>query len=206
MSTLVPVIVLAKAPRPGLAKTRLVPALGEDGAAALAARLLDHAVAQALAAACGAVWLCGAPDVRDTAFQRHEARVRLAEQGDGDLGVRMHRAFERVLAATPGAAGALLIGSDAPALDASTLRAAAAVLADHDAVFVPAFDGGYALVGLRRVQPALFADLPWSTPQVMALTRERLDRLGLHHAELPAVADIDVPADLVHLPAGWAAA
>ncbi len=205
MSMSVPVIVFAKAPRAGEAKTRLAPALGAQGAAALAARLLDHAVAQALAADCGAVWLVGAPDASDVAFQRHAARVRLAGQGGGDLGARMHRAFGQVFDATPGALGALLIGSDAPALDAAALRAAAAALADHDAVFVPALDGGYALVGLRRSQPALFDGMPWSTPQVMALTRERIAALGLRHAELPPVADIDVPADLAQLPAGWTA-
>lgn len=205
MNAPVPVIVFAKAPRPGEAKTRLTPALGAQGAAELAAGLLDHAVAQALAADGGAVWLFGAPDTSDVAFQRHAPHVQLAGQGGGDLGARMHRAFELVFAATPGAAGVLLIGSDAPALDAAMLRAAAAALAGHEAVFVPALDGGYVLVGLRRPQAALFVDMPWSTPQVMALSRQRLGTLALRHAELPPVSDIDVPADLVHLPSGWAA-
>ena len=97
----------------------------------------------------------------------------------------------------------LLIGTDAPGVDAAYLRAAAAALATHDAVFGPALDGGYTLVGLRQPTPALFAQMPWSTPQVMGETRKRLAHLGLRHAELPALSDIDEPADLAALPPGW---
>ena len=125
--TLCRVAIMAKAPVAGLAKTRLAPVLGESGAAALAARMLAHAVAEA--------------------------------------------------------AAALLL---------------------HDAVFVPAHDGGYALVGLRAAPgnwlQALFSGMVWSTAQVMAQTRQRLASVGIHHTELQAVADIDEPADLVHLP------
>ena len=99
---------------------------------------------------------------------------------------------------------ALLIGTDAPALDAAVLREAASALQTHDAVFVPAHDGGYALVGLRRPAPQLFTEMPWSTADVMARTRERLRTIGLRHAELAPLHDIDTPADLVHLQGlGW---
>jgi uncharacterized protein len=204
-------IVFAKAPVAGLAKTRLVPALGPAGAAALAERMLGHAVAactgaQAQLGHCG-VEICATPDAQHPAFQRlaqqHAASAQgmeLRTQGEGDLGARMHRAFTRTL---PQARGALLIGTDAPALDMAVLLQAAAALHDHDAVFVPALDGGYALVGLRRPAPALFNGMAWSTPQVMADTRDRARQAGLRWAELPAVADIDLPADLVHLPPGW---
>ena len=70
-------------------------------------------------------------------------------------------------------------------------------------MFVPAHDGGYALVGLRRPAPSLFDAMLWSTSTVMADTRERLAAAGLRHTELPAVADIDNAADLIHLPRGW---
>ena len=73
-------------------------------------------------------------------------------------------------------------------------------------MFVPALDGGYALVGLQRAQPALFQGIAWSTPQVMAQTRARAAAAGLTWTERDPVADIDEPADLVHLPAGWTAA
>lgn len=199
------VIVFAKAPVAGLAKTRLAPALGAAGAAALAARLLDHAVQAAVDAAVGPVELCTTPDAAHPAFVRlrHALGVTLTVQGDGDLGRRMNRALTRALQQHE---RVLLTGTDAPALDAARLREAAAVLgadAGPDAVFVPALDGGYALVGLRRPAPALFDRVPWSTPQVMAATRECARAAGLRWSELAPVADIDEPADLVHLPAGW---
>ena len=188
------IAVMAKAPVPGLAKTRLVPALGEAGAAALAARLLDHAVAQAVAAALGPVTVWATPDTTHPAFQRLQRQhgVALAVQGPGDIGQRMAAVF----AAHGGPL--LLMGSDLPGLTARVLQQAAAALAGHDAVLVPALDGGYGLVGLHRPAPALFAGVDWSTPQVLTQTRQRLASAGLRHAELPAVADIDTPDDLVH--------
>jgi uncharacterized protein len=97
----------------------------------------------------------------------------------------------------------ILIGTDVPALDAAHLRQAAAALAEVDAVITPAVDGGYALIGLHSLEPRLFDALPWSTPQVLALTRERLNECGLRCFEMPVLHDIDEAADLVHLPAGW---
>ena len=194
------VIVMAKTPVAGFAKTRLIPALGAQGAAALAQRLLQHALDQARLAALGSVELCCAPDARDAGFAAwaHATGVTLTDQGDGDLGQRMARAIDRGLGTHH---RVILIGTDAPALDANVLRAAATALETHDAVFVPALDGGYVLVGLRRPMPWLFENMPWSTSEVMQRTRERL--AGVAHAELAPLADLDVPADLVHLPPGW---
>jgi rSAM/selenodomain-associated transferase 1 len=196
------VVVFAKAPRPGYAKTRLAPALGAEGAARLARRLLETALGAALDAGVGPVELCGAPDALDPAFDglARRAVATLSAQGEGDLGARMARAFERGLREH---GRVIVIGTDAPALDAAYLRGAAAALVDHDAVFGPALDGGYTLVGLRRRAPALFEGMAWSTARVMDETRARLARLGLRHAELAPLADIDEPADLRHLPAAW---
>ncbi|MDP3821424.1 MAG: TIGR04282 family arsenosugar biosynthesis glycosyltransferase [Burkholderiales bacterium] len=198
----VTVIVMAKAPVAGFAKTRLIPALGAEGAAALAERLLRHAVAEARAVALGRVELCCAPDHHHAAFASLGLLpgVVLSDQGDGDLGARMARAFERRLA---GGGPVLMIGTDAPALDAAVLQRAAEALTHDDAVFVPALDGGYALIGLRCAAPSLFSAMPWSTPAVMACTRERLAAAGLRHTELEPLADIDEAADLVHLPKGF---
>lgn len=195
-------IVMAKAPVAGRVKTRLVPALGEAGAAALAERLLEHAVGQAVAARLGAVELCLAPDATHPLGLRLQAQhgLVLSAQGEGDLGARMQRALERAL---QHAARVCLVGTDAPAIDAAYWRLAFDALATHDAVFGPAWDGGYALVGLRRPLPPIFAAMPWSTPQVMAVTRERLVDAGVEFAELPRIHDIDEPADLAHLPPGW---
>lgn len=199
------IVVLAKAPVAGFAKTRLIPALGPAGAAQLAAWLLDRSMAAALGSRLGPVELCAAPDLAHPAIAGWAARgARLATQGEGDLGARMARAFERACA---GAARVLLIGTDAPFLDAAVLQEAARALERSEAVFVPALDGGYALVGLRRPAPRLFDGMPWSTPLLMARTRERLAELGLAHVELAPLADIDEPADLAQLQGlGWTAA
>jgi len=196
------VIVFAKAPQAGRAKTRLIAALGAQGAAQLAERLLHSALDQAVAADVGPVQLCVTPDRTHPAFVAAARRgsVTVTEQGGGDLGERMARAFDRVLA---GPGHALLIGTDAPRLDAAYLRAAAAALDDAHAVFGPAADGGYALVGLQRPAPALFAGMHWSHAQVMAHTRERLAALRLRHVELPVLHDIDEVADFAHLPQEW---
>lgn len=200
------VIVMAKAPRPGLAKTRLASALGEDGAARLAERFVRETVAVAVAANIGPVTLCGTPDAPlDAVFTEllQQWPLRWAAQGEGDLGARMARAFDAALA---GHDSALLIGTDAPALDAAYLRNAQSELTRHDAVLAPTADGGYALIGLRRMHASLFTQMPWSSAAVMATTRERLRALQLHWAELALLHDIDEPADLVHVPPPWLAA
>ena len=200
------IVVMAKAPVAGYAKTRLIPALGAEGAARLAEQLLRHALSEATHASADHVVLCAAPDHTHPSFTSLQADlgVELTDQSLGDLGERMHHAFLQALRQHE---QVLLMGTDAPALSARVLREALALLGpeEADAVFVPAFDGGYALVGLRHPCEALFAEMPWSTPQVMALTRARALTAGLRIAELPAVADIDEPQDLRHLPADWIA-
>jgi rSAM/selenodomain-associated transferase 1 len=202
------IIVMAKAPLAGYAKTRLIVALGAEGAARLAAQLLDRAMQSARGAGLGPVWLACAPDTAHAAFIAHAGAAEhggavLIAQGGGGLGARMHRVFTQAF--EQGASRVLLLGTDAPAIGAAMLRQADAALAADGigAVFVPAHDGGYALVGLKQPQFELFDDMPWSTPQVMAATRERLAQARLRAIELPAVHDIDEPADLPHLPAGW---
>ena len=196
------VIILAKAPQPGLSKTRLAPALGLEGAARLADRFLRETVAMATHSGVGPVELCAAPDLEHPVWlelqQRHGCA--LSVQGPGDLGSRMARAMQHALGMQP---AALLIGTDAPALDAPMLQAAALALQQNDAVFVPTADGGYALIGLRRFDPRLFDGIAWSTSAVMQATRQALSVAGMSHAELPMIHDVDEPADLVHVPAAW---
>ncbi len=192
----VAIAVLAKAPVAGLAKTRLIPALGPDGAAALQARLTEHALETAVAAALGPVTLWCAPDQGHPTFQDLARRlsVRLARQPDGDLGARMLAA----MAATGGST--LVIGTDCPALGPKHLRAGAQALQDgYDAVMMPVEDGGYALIGTRRPLPILFEDMRWSTAAVMADTRNRLHANGLTWHELETLWDVDRPDDLERL-------
>lgn len=197
------IIVLAKAPVAGLAKTRLIPALGAQGAARLAARLLGHAVQQALASGVGPVELCVSPAPQDPVWEGllppHPA-LQFSDQGEGDLGERMARAAQRGLAR---GRPVLLMGTDCPDLSADRLREAAQQLHRHDAVLVPAHDGGYVLLGLQRFDPGLFSGIAWSTASVAGATVERIARLGWTLAALPTLHDIDEPGDLRWLPGHW---
>lgn len=192
-------VVFAKAPVPGRVKTRLQPLLGPGGAARLHARLVLRALATARAASCGDVELCCAPHRRHAFFQAcaRRYRVPLTAQGGGDIGARMFRAIARGLRNYD---GVLLMGSDCPCLRPSSLRAAARALrGGADAVFAPAEDGGYGLIGATRVSQRMFAAVPWGTDAVMARTRRNLRRLGRHWHELPAVWDVDRPQDHARL-------
>ncbi len=193
------ILVFAKAPVSGRVKTRLIPALGAPGAARLARRLLDHTLAEAMAAGSGAVELCASPkfSAPDWADYPLPPGVATSAQGDGDLGARLAGAARRHLAQ---GVPVLLIGADCPALSAVRLQAAAAALADHDAALYPALDGGYTLLGLRADHPSLYAAIPWSTPQVAAVTRGRMQALGWRVWVGEALPDIDTPADLLQLP------
>ena len=197
-------IVFAKAPVPGYAKTRLAHVLGAEAAARLASRMLAETLANAIEAGIGPVELCCAPHDTHPEFgcAAIEYGVNLTLQGDGDLGTRMHRALTRSLNVHR---RVLLIGTDAPGLRAVRLRDAAAALHAQAAVFVPTADGGYVLVGLSQPMPALFEEIAWSTNQVMAQTRERLRKLGMVATELPMLHDVDEPEDLVHVPKEWLA-
>jgi uncharacterized protein len=191
----VAVAVLARAPVAAQTKTRLIPALGADGAAALQERLIEQAIETACAAAVGplTLWVTAAPHPCFTALaSRH--RIALAVQPEGDLGVRM-------LAACQSAGGsAIVIGTDCPVLTPKHLREAAQVLREGtDVVVIPAEDGGYVLIGSRTPRPGLFADMPWSSDTVMAETRRRLTREGLAWREPVMLWDVDRPEDLVRL-------
>lgn len=189
------VIVFARAPVPGAAKTRLIPALGADGAARLHARLVERALATACAAGIGPVELRCAPDAAHPFFAACAARFGVAStaQGDGDLGARMHRALAAGLPA-------VLVGSDCPTITPDYLgNAAKALGGDCELVFGPAEDGGYVLVAASRIRPEAFAGIPWGGPAVMAAQRSRLRALGLRWTELAPLWDVDRPDDLERL-------
>lgn len=195
--TAVAVAVLAKAPLPGFAKTRLIPRLGAAGAAQLQARLLEHTLDTVRTAAPDAIELWCTPATAHPVFARAAARgVRLRLQGDGDLGARLHAAATQALAAH---ARVLLVGTDCPALTPAHLRAAADALDDGDACVIPAADGGYVLLALARGDPRLFAGIEWGSARVMAQTRARLAALGWRWRELPPLWDVDTPADCERL-------
>jgi rSAM/selenodomain-associated transferase 1 len=188
------IVIFAKAPVPGKVKTRLMPALGAEGAARLAEEMLRRTAADALASGVGAVELCADPPPdRPDWLGRIPLDVIATAQGEGGLGERLARAAQRVL---DGGERIVLIGTDCPELDAGRLIAAAAALESHDAVIHPAEDGGYALLGLARFDPSLFDGIAWSTATVAAATIARIEALGwsLHVGE--TLRDIDEPQDL----------
>ena len=193
-------IIFAKAPVPGSVKTRLIRALGAEGAAALAQRMLAHVLAQAMAAQAGSVELCMSPAPGHPAWEKIAlpAAVQRTDQGEGDLGARMARAVRRVTA--DHGQPVLLMGSDCPGLTAGILRESARQLRAHDAVLLPVADGGYVLIGLKSPCPALFDRMAWSTSSVALETRRRMARLGLRVWLGPLLHDIDEVADLAHLP------
>jgi rSAM/selenodomain-associated transferase 1 len=188
-------IVFARSPDPGRVKTRLVPLLGEKGAARLQARMVEKALTTARAAGFEAIDLYCTPGIDGEFFRSMQRRfgVRLRAQGRGDLGERMYRALRRHPCA-------ILIGSDCPALKPADLRAAARALREGaDAVLAPAEDGGYVLIGLRRISRRLFDGVPWGGPQVLARTRGRLAALRWRWRELRMLWDVDRPEDVARL-------
>lgn len=192
-------VIFAKAPIAGFAKRRLVPALGEQGAARLAERLLNHTLKSVADAGIGTLELCVTPAVDHPAWSKFSVNRELlwSAQSMGDLGERMAFCAERV---TKSGEAVIIIGSDCPALTPDVLRAAADSLRGHDACLVPACDGGYVLIGLNHYNAAVFEEIPWGSNQVCGKTRERFDALGWRYKLHPPLPDIDRPEDLRLLP------
>jgi rSAM/selenodomain-associated transferase 1 len=188
----VTIAIFTRAPVPGAAKTRLIPALGALGAAQFHAALTRHAIAQALASNLGPVELWCAPDALHPFFAEcaRDFDVALCAQPQGDLGAKMLGAFEAAKGPL------LLMGSDCPSITPADLVACACALEDGaDAVFLPAEDGGYGLVGAARPIPQIFEGVDWGGPNVMAQTRHKLTALGLTWREPRIVWDVDHPDD-----------
>jgi rSAM/selenodomain-associated transferase 1 len=174
-------------PEAGKAKTRLIPALGAQGAADLHRRLTERTVATVREARL-------ALEIRSTGgdpamFRDWLGVDDVVDQGEGDLGKRLSRAAEHL--------PLLLLGADIPGLLPQHLTDAAAALAHHPAVIGPAADGGYWLLGLAVPMPALFRDVAWGTASVLATT---LARLPAETPRLETLSDLDTPDDLANWP------
>ena len=181
--------IFARLPVPGKVKTRLIPALGEEGAARLYARLLAQTVE--VARESGLDFELRVTGGEVAAFHAlFGSDVAVVDQGEGDLGAKMARVE----------APALLIGSDCPSVTAPLLRAAAGALEDRRVVLGPANDGGYYLIGFSEPVPYLFDAMEWSTPSVLPETLRRLAERGMGPAVLPELADIDTAEDLAQWP------
>lgn len=195
------ILIFAKAPVPGYAKTRLIPALGEQGAADLHAKLIRKTVDMAVESGLARVQLWISDVDGQALFDEYRSVVNdgIHIQSGKDLGARMDNAFIQTLGDSD---FAVLIGSDCPAMERDYLEnACAALAAGSDAVLGPAEDGGYVLIGLRRCDSYLFKNVTWGAADVMARTRERLDDMGWNRVELSTLWDVDYPEDLKRLTA-----
>jgi rSAM/selenodomain-associated transferase 2/rSAM/selenodomain-associated transferase 1 len=190
-------IVFARCPIAGRAKTRLIPALGADGAAALHRRLVLRAF-RAAHAACRTV-----PAELEVHFDGGTERAmrhwlgddaRFVPQTAGDLGERMAGAFEESF--RTGSVATVIIGSDCPDLSPAVISTAFTRLAETPVVLGPAQDGGYYLIGLSRPMPELFRGIPWGTDRVLADSLAMIERLGWKAALLNPLPDVDRPEDL----------
>ncbi|KGE04264.1 Glycosyltransferase [Pseudohaliea rubra DSM 19751] len=174
----------------------MYPFLDAVGACELHCALLTHTARQ-LAAVSGCtreLWIAGNPahPVLERAAALGQATLR--RQAGVDLGERMQHALASALER---ASRAVLVGSDCPELDAAYVEAAFDALSTADVVLGPALDGGYVLIGVRRLNPALFHSVSWGSDRVLAQTRERIASLGWRSTLLEPLRDIDRPEDLV---------
>ena len=194
-------LLFTRYPEAGRSKTRLIPALGADGAARLQRLLTERMALQArvLTEKHGiktVVHYCGGSRKKMTSWV---GNLPCVPQARGNLGMRMQAAFRHAFAA--GAGKAVLIGSDIPGIDAKLLADAFAALQNSAVVIGPSHDGGYYLLGIcadiaEKLFPLLFEGIAWSTPAVFASTYERLATAAFVPAVLPVLHDIDTPDDL----------
>jgi rSAM/selenodomain-associated transferase 1 len=193
-------ILFTRYPEAGQTKTRLIPALGAQGAADLQKWMTEQVVAQIktfLAGhdlVAGEIHYAGGNDllIRDWLA----ADLPYIPQGSGSLGERLERAFAAAFAS--GADRVVVVGSDCPGLNPAIFAGAFAALASHDLVLGPATDGGYYLIGLTAPQPSLFTDISWGGSEVFETTRAKASLLQLTTHILEQLADVDRPEDLRH--------
>ncbi len=189
------VAIFARAPSPGRAKTRLIPLLGAHGAADFQAALLADAVRKVSTLA-GRIFRYIYISGRDFPINSALANYTLKRQWGRDLGERLGHAFRQLLQLHR---AAVVIGTDSPLLPSRILRQAASELSFCDAVLGPCPDGGFYLIGLRRISPGLLRGVRWGTTHAFRDTLGNVLRRGLSCSILEPIADIDRPEDFRRL-------
>ncbi len=197
------ILIFSRFPVPKLAKTRLIPLLGPEGAAQLHRRMTEHAVLTARRVVNTrqaddiGITICtsGARQKYFRAWLGHD--LQYLSQTSGDIGSRMRCAFKSAF--RRGAKRVLAFGSDIPGLPAEILVQALDALHSHDIVLGPARDGGYYLIGMKRNHPELFRGIDWGTEHVCDQTKRVIHKLGLTFIEMAQQNDIDRPEDLAAL-------
>lgn len=193
-------IIFTRYPEPGKAKTRLIPVLGKEGAANLHRLMAQRTIATSLVLQ-NSRELSVAIHYTDSSQQLMQewlgTDVIYHQQSDGDLGARMSAALQKSW--DLGIDKVVIIGTDCPKLKSEIIAKAFDELSEKDLVLGPAKDGGYYLIGLRRIIPELFDGIKWGTDEVFAETLAIAQKLSLSIAVLPVLADIDRPEDLLGL-------
>ena len=185
-------IVFLRAPEQGRVKTRLAAKVGDARALQVYETLLLHTLRQAEPLRCSkAAWY--ADGIPSNDLSAPYGFIAHAQLGD-DLGARMELAFRTAFEA--GHAPVVIVGTDCPSVSEDLLREAFTSLEDHDAVIGPARDGGYWLLGMRRMTAEVFNGKKWSSDSVRRDTIADLERLGLSFALLPELIDVDTEQDL----------
>lgn len=190
-------ILFTRYPEPGHTKTRLIPALGAEGAADLQRRMTEHMLRHVVQlqhrrAMQVTVQFAGGDRAAMQAWLGQ--RWDYVPQAEGDLGDRLAAAMHQAFAT--GAKRVVMCGIDCPTLDAALLAQAFDRLTDYEIVLGPSTDGGYYLIGMNRPFPELFQGIAWSTDVVAHQTEAIAHQHHWTMAHLPAQTDVDVPADL----------
>lgn len=190
-------IMFTRYPEPGKTKTRLIPALGDVGAANLQRQMTERTIfqVQQLQKSTDISW-----EVRFAGGNLQLMEDWLGSdlvyhsQGEGDLGARMARSLAHAF--DSGAEQVIIIGIDCPGINSDILTQAFEQLHTYDLTLGPAIDGGYYLIGLCHLIPELFVNIDWGTNQVLQQTVNIAQKLTISLAYLPPLADIDLPEDL----------
>jgi len=190
------VALFVRCPVPGRVKTRLARTLGNETACTLYRAMVADIIVNVRASGLPLYLFHDTSDAGCLPVEWSAAAQNVFSQEGANLGERMNAAFERSFAA--GADGLILAGSDIPGIDPALLLSAREAIENNDAVFSPAFDGGYCLVASKkgRYNSSIFRGIPWSTPAVMDMTVAACTGLGLTCHLLPPRRDIDTLDDL----------
>ncbi len=201
MATIAPaaatLMMVTRFPHPGRTKTRLIPALGAEGAAQLQ-RCMTELLVRRFQGICDRATLALEVHFADGSLAQMRDwlgdDLTLKPQGEGNLGDRLHWAFQQGFREK--GHPILMVGSDCPDLDEGHITRAVTALQQHDVVLGPAHDGGYYLIGLKQLHPSLFANISWGQSCVLAETIAIATAQGLSVDLLDPLCDIDRPEDL----------
>ncbi|MDP4645924.1 MAG: TIGR04283 family arsenosugar biosynthesis glycosyltransferase [Akkermansiaceae bacterium] len=190
---------MTRLPREGRNKTRLIPALGSAGAMHFHDQLARHAIGRA-SSFCMAekkrhlrVCIEGGTPIECKSWLGDES-LDCREQAPGDLGIRMETAAREAF--EEGAEKVIIIGTDCPSIDEVALAAAEQALDSNDLVYIPALDGGYVLIGMSKLVPKVFRDIPWGGDEVLEKSLAAASSIGAKVQLLSPLPDVDLPEDL----------